>query len=177
MAIKYFEFADHVLGFEITGDLSQDAINAVHQRLDLINEKNDYVSLYIEYRPENHTSLRSIIESFRYKLNHAELFYKIALVSDSSSFSLLQMAENRFLKAQVRYFKLTDHLMALNWVMEKHLKNFDCSFGVPSYSNTSISPIPQPSPREWSQFKIQLYPVLTRKKMSSINFRRKTMLN
>tara|TARA_R110002020_G_scaffold334074_3_gene549439 strand:- start:449 stop:808 length:360 start_codon:yes stop_codon:yes gene_type:complete len=116
MALKKFEFADKVFGFIASEKVDKEIVASIHKTIDEALTKHDHISLYFEDTTEAYITPRALFNDFLYRINSANSYTRIAMVSDKKSVELYTKFKALFIKSEMKHFPLKARMEALNWV-------------------------------------------------------------
>lgn len=116
--LSTFEFSDKVVGFIIDRDINSEVVDQIHALIEERLKEQDKLNLYVEIQAGNEISFTAFFEDFKFKIQHSNDFYKIAVVTNLEWFKHIAFLEKIFMNSEIKSFSLTNRIEAINWISQ-----------------------------------------------------------
>ncbi|AKD54052.1 SpoIIAA family protein [Spirosoma radiotolerans] len=115
--IKPIEFqADNIIGFQMTGKITEADIKQWSSVLDQQSNRHDKLRVYIEYNDVDAVSLKAVLADLKFDLTHLGDFEKAALVADQSWTTVPASLANLIPNLQAKQFSMDQKDEAKQWI-------------------------------------------------------------
>ena len=111
-----FDLPGHVIGIIINSDLTDEVLDDVILEIKARFEQYDKVNVYLELEKGHEISFNALLKGIKFKYSNADLFGKIAIVTDSSWFQNAVNVSDIFLNVELRTYDVKDRLDGLQWI-------------------------------------------------------------
>ncbi|WP_026914628.1 STAS/SEC14 domain-containing protein [Christiangramia portivictoriae] len=111
-----FDLAGHVIGIIVNTDLTDQLLDEVILEIKARLEQYEQVNVYLELERGHEISFKALLKGINFKYLNADLFNKIAIVTDSIWFQKAVNVSDIFLNVEVRTYDIKDRLNAIQWI-------------------------------------------------------------
>lgn len=107
---------DNIIGFQMSGKITEAEIKAWADKLDRKSEKSRKLRVYVEADDIDSTSADAIMADLKFDLTHLGSFEKAAFVSDETWAKLSAFAAKLVPNIEAKHFSMDEKEKARQWI-------------------------------------------------------------
>lgn len=97
--LSSFEFADHVVGILIQSNMDQNVFREVRRLIKAKIAEFQKINLFLEIEKGHEISMLAVVKHLKFSVEYADLFKKIAVVTEKGSFKNALMIKDLLIDA------------------------------------------------------------------------------
>ncbi|QNJ97049.1 SpoIIAA family protein [Constantimarinum furrinae] len=117
--LSEFSFSKDTVGFLIEGEFNEELSNQLHIQILEKFKEFDKINLYLEDSNIESFTLPAIVKEILFKIENADKFNKLALVTDRKWIHLCSTIESLFISINMKHFPTEDRLKAIRWIARR----------------------------------------------------------